>query len=184
MGLFFVLIFGGVFLGAMFAEPARHTTRLDLIQLERKIQAGEISQLRITPSKIEATDRDGRVFETDADNESTREDIIRQARQSNADGLPRVQKVEENTSEPEVNPIFPAGVIALFALHLMTIFLMFALMPLYIILAIKNERLDQSMRIIWVVLACTVGMIADPVYWYLYVWRKPGGNNLMPREAA
>jgi ATP-dependent Zn protease len=185
MGLFFVVVFGGIFLGAMFAEPAgRNTTRLDLIQLEKKIQAGEISRLRLTGSTIEATDHNGRAFETNVDNESTREEIIRQARQTDANGQPRVQNVEEKRLEPSVNPIFPVGFFAFFAVHMITMFLLFALMPLYIILAIKNERLDQTMRIVWVVLACTVGMVADPIYWYLYVWRKPSGDNLTPGTAA
>jgi len=78
MVLFFVLIFGGIFLSAMFAEPARgNTTTLDLIQLERKIQAGEISELRIGSFEIQAIDRAGRAFQTDVNNESTREEIIR-----------------------------------------------------------------------------------------------------------
>lgn len=174
MGLFFVIIFGGIFLGAMFAEPAqRNRTTLDLIQLEKKIQAGEIRELRISATEIEAVDRNGRSFETDVSNESTREEIIRQARQLDANQRPRVDKIDENTSQPRVNAIFPLGFMAIFFLHMITILLTFALMPLYIILALKNERLDQTMRIVWIVLACTVGMLSNPVYWYLYVWRSP-----------
>lgn len=185
MGMFFVLIFGGMFLSAMFAEPARsNTTTLDLIQLERKIQAGEISELRIGTSEIEAIDRSGRPFHTDFNNDSTREEIIRQARELDANGNARVAKIDENTSEPRVNSILPVGFIGLFALHMMTMLLLFGLMPLYIILALKNERVDQSMRIVWVVLACTMGMLADPVYWYLYVWRRPSSDNSMSVQAA
>jgi hypothetical protein len=47
------------------------------------------------------------------------------------------------------------------------------LMPLYIILAVKNESLDQTMRIVWIVLFATMGVAVNPVYWYLYVWRQP-----------
>jgi len=174
MGLFFVFVFGGLFLGTIFSEPTRRdATKLDLIQLEKKIQAGEIRELRIRSTEIEATDRDGRSFETAVDNESTREEIIRQARQLGVNQKPRVEKIDENTSRPAISPIFPVGFVMIFLLHILTIFIMFALMPLYIILAIKNERLDQTMRIVWVVLACTVGMFADPVHWYLYVWRTP-----------
>ena len=185
MVLFFVLIFGGIFLSAMLAEPARgNTTTLDLIQLERKIQAGEISELRIGSFEIQAIDRAGRAFQTDVNNESTREEIIRQARELDANGNARVAKIDENTAEPRVNSIFPVGFIGLFALHIMTMFLLFGLMPVYIILPLKNDRLDQSMRIVWVVLACTFGLLADPVYWYLYVWRRPSGDNSMAVEAA
>ena len=185
MGLFFVLIFGGIFLGAMFSEPARgNTTSLDLIQLERKIQAGEISELRIGSSEIQAVDRTGRAFRTDVNNESTREEIIRQARELDANGNARVAKIDENNSQPPVSPVLPVGVIGLFALHIMTMFLMFGLMPVYIILPLKNDRLDQSMRIVWVVLACTFGLLANPVYWYLYVWRRPSADHSMAVEAA
>ncbi len=171
MGLFFVFVFSGLFFGVMFADPARHSTTLDLIQLEKKIQGGEISELRIRSTEIEAIDINGRSFETDVSNESTREEIVRQARQLDANQRPRVAKIDQNASEPRVSPMFPVGFFAIFFLHMITILLMFALMPFYIILAIKNERLDQTMRIVWVVLACTIGMLSDPVYWYLYVWR-------------
>ena len=185
MGIFFVFIFGGIFLGTMFSEPTRRdTTRLDLIQLEKKIQAGDIRELKIRSTEIEAIDRDGRSFETAVDNESTREEIIRQARQLGEDRRPRVDKIDENTSEPQVNPILPIGFIMIFLLHMLTILLMFALMPLYIIFPLKNERLDQTMRIVWVILACTVGMLSDPVYWYLYVWRTPAANPPLPTQVT
>jgi hypothetical protein len=185
MGLFFILIFGGLFLGTMFSEPTRpEAMRLDLIQLEKKIQAGEIRELRIRSTEIEAIDRDGRSFETSVENEATREEIIRQARQLGTDQKPRVDKIDENTSRPAISPIFPVGFMMILLLHLITILLMFVLMPLYIILAIKNERLDQTMRIVWVVLACTVGMFADPVYWYLYVWRTPAAIPPPPTQVT
>jgi hypothetical protein len=171
--LFVILIFTGMFLGVMFGEQTQAANRLDLIQLEQKIQNGEIRELRVTATQIHAVDYHNRRFETSVDNESTREEIMRQARELDSNQRPRVQKVEENTSEPEVNPFFPIGFAAFFALHMFTILLSFALMPLYIILAVKNERLDQNMRIVWVVLTCTVGYFANPVYWYLHVWRTP-----------
>ena len=185
MGLFFVFIFGGLFLGAMFSEPTRRdTTRLDLIQLEKKIQAGEIKELRIRSTEIEAIDREGRSFQTFAGNESTRDEIVRQARQPGADQRPRVDKIDENTSRPAISSIFPVGFVMIFVLHLLTILIMLALMPLYIILVIKNERLDQTMRIVWVVLACTVGLFADPVYWYLNVWRTPAAIPPPPTQVT
>ena len=45
------------------------------------------------------------------------------------------------------------------------------LAALYVILAVKSDRLDQTTRIIWIVLLCMMGMLAMPVYWYLYIWR-------------
>ena len=50
------------------------------------------------------------------------------------------------------------------------------LMPLYIILVVKSGRLDETMRIIWVVLICMLGFFAMPVFWYLYIWREPAAS--------
>ena len=69
-----------------------------------------------------------------------------------------------------VSPIFPIGIGLFFLCHMLTILLMFVLMPLYIILAVRDERHDQTTRIVWIILICMMGNLAMPVYWYLYVW--------------
>jgi hypothetical protein len=60
-----------------------------------------------------------------------------------------------------------------FAVHILTIFLIMGLTAVYIYLAIKSERLDQTMKIVWTVLFCMMSFLAMPVFWYLYVWREP-----------
>ena len=173
IGLFMIVIFSGVLFGAFLSQragPGR--TNLDLIQLEKKIQSGEINELRITASEIEAIDRDGRSYVAYVNNRSTRDEIVRQAQQLDSNNHPRVSKIEENSSEAPMSPILPIGFGLFFLFHMLTILLMFVLMPLYIILAVKDERHDQTTRIIWVVLLATMGMLANPVYWYLYIWRK------------
>jgi hypothetical protein len=157
---------------------------LDLIQLDRKIKNGELKQLTVRREEITAMDRDGKCeYSTYVSNESTRDEILKEAREPDANGVPRVPKIEEKGAERQLAPAaFSFGFLGIFVLHLFTILLMIALMPFYIILAVKNELLDQSMRIIWVVLLCTLGLLANPVYWYLYVWRKPGSNE--PRNGA
>jgi hypothetical protein len=173
IGLFMVLIFSGILFGAILNQRAGpERTDLDLIQLEKKIQNGEIAELRIKADEIEAIDRDGRSFVATVNNRSTRDEIIRQARELDSNQRPRVSKIEENSSQGPVNPIFPIGLVIFFLCHMLTILLMIVLMPLYIILAVKDERHDQTTRIIWVVLLATMGMLANPVYWYLYIWRK------------
>jgi hypothetical protein len=177
MMLFFVLIFSGILIGVMFgpqAEPGRK--RLDLIQLEKKVQGGEIRELKVTSDEIQSIDRGGLNYYTDVSNASTRDEIIRQAREVGSDGRPRVDKIDENASPPPVSAALPLAFFVLFGCHVLTIFLAFVLMPLYIILPLKNERLDQNMRIVWVVLACTIGMFSDPVYWYNHVWRTPAAS--------
>ena len=174
MVLFVVLIFSGILLASIFGERGQaDSTDLDLIQLERKIQDGQVGELRISSTQIEAIDRNGRHFTTYVSNESTREEIIRQARATDSNGNPRVAKVEENSSEHPAERLLPFGFGLFFMVHLLTILLTFALMPLYIILAVKSPEHDQTMRIVWAVLVATMGMLVMPVYWYLYVWRKP-----------
>jgi hypothetical protein len=175
IGLFVGLVFSGMFFGILLSqhqEPER--TDLDLIQLEKKIQNGEIKELQIRPREIIAIDRNGRSFETSVSNESTREEIIRQAQELDSDHRPRVDRVNESSSTSRTaETVLPVGFLLLFLIHFLTIMLMFALMPLYIVLTLKDERHDQTTRIIWIVLVATAGMLANPVYWYLYIWRKP-----------
>ena len=172
MGLFFIAILSA-FLLIPFAEDrsGRNSESIDLIQLERKILDGELKELTVRPDEIVVKDRVGnREYHTQVTNESSRAEILRQAREIGANGQPRVLKIEEESARP-LSPALPIGVVTLFAAHMLTMVLIMLLMPLYIILAVKNDRLDQTTRIVWVVLTCTVGMFADPVYWYLYVWR-------------
>jgi len=172
MGLFFLTIFSFIFF-LPFAEDSsdNNSQDIDLIQLEKKINDGELKELRISGDEIIAIDRSGtqkyRVF---VKNESTRAEVLRQARQLNANGEQRVPRIEENKARPTPAAL-PIGFGALFIAHIFTIFLIMGLMPLYIILAVKSDRLDQTMRIIWVILICMMGMLAQPVYWYLYIWR-------------
>jgi hypothetical protein len=176
IGLFFVGML------AMFAfipfeadRSKRSCGELDLIQLDHKIKNGELKQLTFRRDEVTAMDRAGKCeYHTYASNESTREEILKEARELDANGTPRVPKIEDLGSEPQqVSPIFPIGIVALFGAHFFTILLSLGLMPLYIVLVVKSDRHDQTMRIIWVVLLCMMGMFAMPVYWYLYIWREP-----------
>jgi hypothetical protein len=172
MGLFVITIFSA-FLLIPFADDrsGRNYESIDLIQLERKILNGEIKELTLRPDEIVAKDRVGnREYHTQVSNESSRAEILRQAREIGANGQPHVIKIEEESARPP-SPALPFGVFMLFGAHMLTMVLIMLLMPLYIILAVKNDRLDQTTKIVWVVLTCTVGIFADPVYWYLYIWR-------------
>jgi hypothetical protein len=176
--LYMVLFFVGIFSMMMilpFASGRDATPdcgNTDLLQLDQKIKDGRIKQLTLRRNEIVAVDRLGNCeYRVSASSESSREMILKDAREI-VNGRPRVEKIDEDTSESEVPLAFPAGIMLLFGAHFLTIILMMGLMPLYIILAVKNEQLDQTMRIVWVVLSCTAGMFTYPVYWYLYIWRK------------
>ncbi len=173
MVLFFLTIFSFVLLIPFEDRGAnRNSKDIDLIQLDRKIRNGEIKELTITATEVIAVDRVNNVkYRTYVASESTKEEIIKEAQEQDANGRTRVDKIEENDSQLPAGP-FAIGFAGLFAAHLITIFLIMGLMPLYIILVVKSNRLDQTMRIVWVVLICMLGMFAMPVYWYLYVWRN------------
>ena len=156
-------------------NPCAH---LDVLQLDRKIKAGEIKQLIVREFDVIAVDRANNCkYHTRLVDDSMRRELLADANEV-VDGHPRIDSVTEKKEGPLPAPIALGtglGFIVLMVFHFATILLMMALMPFYIVLAVKNERLDQTMRIVWIVLFCTVGMFANPVYWYLQIWRKPKG---------
>ena len=169
----FILIIASIMFMTAGGQTAGDAQDINLLQLDRKIRGGEIEELIITQDEVIATDRaTGVRYRTSGLNDSERQEIFSAATQKDESGAPLVAKIEENSSSP-VSPAIPFAFAGVFGAHMLTILLMLALMPFYIILAVKNERVDQTMRIVWVVLMCTATMFAAPVYWYLYIWRKP-----------
>ncbi len=86
-----------------------------------------------------------------------------------------------NSSGPHgaASVLFPLGFVGLFALHFLTILGSLALTVFYIIRVMKTEQLEQNMKIMWMVLLFFMGMLAQPVFWYLYIWREtPEPNSL------
>jgi hypothetical protein len=153
------------------AEFKKDSENIDLIQLQQKIKNNELSQITITPNEIVACDRSCQCeYHTSVTNRSTRAEIIRQARELDENGAPRVPKIDENITQPQVPTLLPIGFVVLFGVHMISVMLMLALLPIYIVLAVKREEFDQTTRIVWIILICMMGNLAMPVYWYLYVW--------------
>ncbi|HEY9283512.1 MAG TPA: hypothetical protein VIP46_08665 [Pyrinomonadaceae bacterium] len=67
----------------------------------------------------------------------------------------------------------PVWLLALFALHALTILSVLGLMIFYMIDAFRNERVAQDKKVLWAVMLFFGNLIAMPVYWYLYIWREP-----------
>ncbi len=67
----------------------------------------------------------------------------------------------------------PAWLLAVFALHALTILWTLGLTIFYMIDAFRNERVAQDKKVLWAVMLFFGNMIAMPVYWYLYIWREP-----------
>ncbi len=63
--------------------------------------------------------------------------------------------------------------LVIFPLHILTMLVMFALIAIYVILAAKNPQLDDTTRIIWVIMLAMFAVFAAPVYWWVYVRKAP-----------
>jgi len=173
MLLFMVAIFSLIgYFGLGERRFSKNSEEIDLVQLQQKIRNGELSQLTIKPTEIVACDRSCECeYHTSVDNRSTKAEIIKQARELDQNGQPRVPKIDEETSESRLPTVFPIGMVAFLIVHFITIWLMLALMIFYIVLAVKREQFDQTTRIVWIILLCLMNTFAMPVYWYLYIWR-------------
>ncbi len=174
MLLFFLTIFSVLIFWSFAQERSnRNSQSIDLIQLEQKIKNGELKSLTIRGSEMTAIDRlNDQEYRVQVTNDRTKAEILKQARDFDASGKPRVEKVDEE-SGATFPTLFPVGFILLFVVHMFTILLIMTLMAFYIVQVVRTDRLDQTMKILWTVLICMVGIGAMPVYWYLYIWREP-----------
>ena len=175
--VYLVLFFAAILSIFIIIESPSHTARsrcgyLDQVQLEKKIKNNEVEELIVKPTEILVRSRVGRCeYWASVTQEETREAILKQARELNVDGKPRVPKISGESAPEVFSAGLPTAFIALFAVHTLTIFELLGLLAIYVALAVQNERLDQTMKIVWVVLLCTFGMFTMPVYWYQHVWR-------------
>ena len=55
-------------------------------------------------------------------------------------------------------------------IHVLTMLLSFGLMAFYIVNVFRNDRVNKDMKLLWVVVLFMGGLIAMPIYWYLYIW--------------
>jgi uncharacterized membrane protein len=63
--------------------------------------------------------------------------------------------------------------------HLLTMLLIFGLVVFYIVNVFKNKRIESDKKALWAVVLFMGGMIAMPVYWYLFIWKDeaaPGAH--------
>jgi len=83
------------------------------------------------------------------------------------------------------DPFIGAGFLLFFVVHMLTILLSLGLTVFYIVHAIKNDGLKNDMKAMWAVLFFFVGMFAQPVYWYMQIWKEPSAtvSQLQPPPA-
>lgn len=61
----------------------------------------------------------------------------------------------------------------MFILHFLTMILVIALLIIYIVDLFRNDRVQKDMKPLWAIVILLGGIIAMPIYWYLYIWREP-----------
>ena len=70
--------------------------------------------------------------------------------------------------------IVPGVMVAVFALHFLTIVWVWALIAFYMVNVFRNDRVDKDKKVLWAVVLFMGNMLVMPVYWYLYIWREDG----------
>ena len=78
----------------------------------------------------------------------------------------------------------PPPLIALIVpLHLLTMLVILALMVFYIVNVFKNNRVENDKKALWAIVLFMGGMIAMPIYWYMYIWKEaPVFSNRNPEQ--
>jgi threonine/homoserine/homoserine lactone efflux protein len=76
------------------------------------------------------------------------------------------------TSAGTRSPLFAS----IFVLHVLTMLLIFALMAVYVFHAFNTDRIANDRRVLWVLVLLLGGLIAFPIYWYLYMWRPDSSS--------
>lgn len=84
-------------------------------------------------------------------------------------------KVLLRDDEPSiaVGDAMSALAILLFAVAILTVLLSLGLSVYYLVHAIKREDMKRDMKIGWAILFLFFGIFAQPVYWYMHIWKEP-----------
>ncbi len=97
--IFWLLIIAGALLIYKLVNPgSKNTTPIDQAQLEQKIQNKELSQIVVKASETVAVQKDGKNFVVQISNEHTKAEILKEARELDSTGQPKVPNVQEEGS--------------------------------------------------------------------------------------
>ena len=83
--------------------------------------------------------------------------------------------------DPDNDLFIPFGV--LMGLHVFTIVLLIGMTALYAVDAFRNPRVKHDQRVLWLIVLLLGGVIAMPIYWWLYV-RRPDDTAPAPGAAV
>ncbi len=59
-----------------------------------------------------------------------------------------------------------------FSMHIGVMVLNIALIIIYLVIAYRSQAVPNDKRSFWAVVIFMANMLAFPVFWYLYVWRR------------
>src|SRR6266550_3778820 len=98
--IFWLLIIAGALLIYKLVNPgSKNTENIDLTALYQKIDTGELKQLTVKQTEIVAIGAtDSREYHVPLTNEIQKNDVLKEAKEVQANGKPRVPKVEEEPS--------------------------------------------------------------------------------------
>lgn len=56
--------------------------------------------------------------------------------------------------------------------HVLVTTMSLILLAIFIVHIVKNNQLDETKKLIWVLVVLFGNMIGMPVYWYMHIWRN------------
>jgi cell division protease FtsH len=104
--IFWLLIIAGALLIYKLVNPSsKNTQNIDLVQLDQKIQSGQLKQLTIEQNEAVAVDRDtGMEYRVQLTNETAKNDLLKEAREAGPNGKARVDRVEDKAGSSYLWP--------------------------------------------------------------------------------
>ena len=94
-------------------------------------------------------------------------------------------------TEADESGLVPIAFGLVFVVHFATILSIFGLTIFYVVFLFKTDRVPQEKKALWAVVLVLGNMLANPVFYYLYVWpdewpgldadspeRQPGGREV------
>lgn len=61
-------------------------------------------------------------------------------------------------------------------LHLFTMFVIFALLTIYLIYLFKTDVVPKDKRPLWAIALVLGNIAAMPIFWYIYIWKNVKEN--------
>ncbi len=78
----------------------------------------------------------------------------------------------------------PDAFLLIFPLHLLTMLDVLVVQVIYVVYLFRTGRVPQDKKALWAAVLILGNMIAMPVFWYLYLWRRPNdvGVDVVPED--